>query len=137
MHICHTYACKYTHTLRAHTRIDRQLTHSYTFVNIRIYTHIYTTHTHTNTHIHTHTPLFFVFKNPSSSPNFFFLNKSIYLFYFWLHWVFVAVRGLSLVAASGGYSSLRCAGFSLPGLLLLRSTGSRCVGFSSCGTRAQ
>ena len=24
--------------------------------------------------------------------------------YFWLHWVFVAARGLSLVAASGGYS---------------------------------
>ena len=31
----------------------------------------------------------------------------IYLFiYFWLCWVFVAVRGLSLVAVSGGYSSL-------------------------------
>ena len=26
--------------------------------------------------------------------------------YFWLRWVFVAARGLSLVAASGGYSSL-------------------------------
>ena len=27
----------------------------------------------------------------------------IHLFiYFWLHWVFVAARGLSLVAASGG-----------------------------------
>ena len=25
-------------------------------------------------------------------------------FFFWLRWVFVAVRGLSLVAASGGYS---------------------------------
>ena len=24
--------------------------------------------------------------------------------YFWLHWVFIATRGLSLVAASGGYS---------------------------------
>ena len=44
---------------------------------------------------------------------------------------------LSLVVASGGYSSLRCAGFSLLWLLLLRSTGSRHVGFSSCGTRAQ
>ena len=32
---------------------------------------------------------------------------------------------------------LRCAGFSLRWLLLLQSTGSRCVGFSSCGTRAQ
>ena len=46
------------------------------------------------------------------------------------------MRGLSLVAASGGYSSLRCAGFSLQWLLLLRSTGSRCAGFSSCGSRA-
>ena len=36
----------------------------------------------------------------------------IYLFIFWLRWVFVAAHRLSLVAASGGYSSLRCAGFS-------------------------
>ena len=57
---------------------------------------------------------------------FFFFNKSIYLFiYFWLCWVFVAVHGLSLVATSGGYSSLRCAGFSLWWLLLMQSTGSR------------
>ena len=62
----------------------------------------------------------------------------IYLFiYFWLRWVFVAAHGLSLVAVSGGYSSLRCTGFSLRWLLLLRSTGSRRAGFSSCGTRAQ
>ena len=44
--------------------------------------------------------------------------------------------GFSLVAVSGGYSSLRCAGFSLQWLLLLRSTGSRRTGFSSCGSRA-
>ena len=56
---------------------------------------------------------------------FFFFNKFIFL---WLCWVFVSVRGLSLVAASGGYSSSRCAGFSLSWLLLLRSTGSRCAG---------
>ena len=54
----------------------------------------------------------------------------IYLFIYWLRWVFLAVRGLSLVAASGGYSSLRCAGFSL------RSTGSRHTGISSCGSQA-
>ena len=42
--------------------------------------------------------------------------------------VFVSVRGLSLVAASGGHSSSRCAGLSLSRLLLLRSTGSRCTG---------
>ena len=46
------------------------------------------------------------------------------------------MHGLSLVAASGGYSSLRCAGFSLQWLLLLQSTGARCTGFSSCGSRA-
>ena len=53
-------------------------------------------------------------------------RRLIYLFiYFWLHWVFVAAHGLSLVAASGGYSLLQCAGFSLCGFCLLRSTGSR------------
>ena len=56
---------------------------------------------------------------------------------FWLRWLFVAVRGLSLAAASGVYSSLRCAGFVLRWLLLLQSTISRRAGFSSCGTRAQ
>ena len=48
--------------------------------------------------------------------------------YFWLCWVFVSVRGLSLVAASGGQSSSRCAGLSLSRPLLLRSTGSRRAG---------
>ena len=48
----------------------------------------------------------------------------ILFFYFWLCWVFVATRGLSLVVVSRGYSSLRCPGFSLRWLLLLRSTGS-------------
>ena len=70
--------------------------------------------------------------------HFFFLNKFIYVFiYFWLRWVFVAARGLSLVVVSGGYSSLWCAGFSLRWLLFLWSTGSRRAGFSSCGTWAQ
>ena len=36
---------------------------------------------------------------------------------------FSLLHGLSLVAATGGYS-LRCEGFSLQWLLLLRSTGS-------------
>ena len=57
--------------------------------------------------------------------------------YLWLCWVLVAARGLSLVVVSGGHSSQWCAGFSLRWLLLLRSTGSRCVGFSSCGTQTQ
>ena len=60
---------------------------------------------------------------------FFFLFYFIYLFiYFWLYWVFVSVRGLSLVAASGGHSSSRCAGLSLSRPLSLRSTGSRRAG---------
>ena len=57
-----------------------------------------------------------------------FLKLFIYLFiyiYFWLCWIFVSVRGLSLVVASGGHSSSRCAGLSLSRPLLLRSTGSR------------
>ena len=33
--------------------------------------------------------------------------------YFWLHLIFIALRGLSPVAASRGYSSLRYAGFSM------------------------
>ena len=56
------------------------------------------------------------------------INKFIYLFYFWLCWVFVSVRGLSLVASSGGHSSSRCAGLSLSRPLLLRSTSSRRAG---------
>ena len=49
----------------------------------------------------------------------FHLCKFIYLFiYFWLRWVFVAVRGLSLVVVSGGYSLLWCVGFSLRCLLV-------------------
>ena len=38
------------------------------------------------------------------------------------------MRGLSLVAASGGHSSSRCTGLSLSRPLLLRSTGSRRAG---------
>ena len=48
-------------------------------------------------------------------------------FYFWLPWA-LAARRLSLVAESGGFSSLRCTGFSLWLLVLLRSTGSRHAG---------
>ena len=63
---------------------------------------------------------------------------SIFSCFFWggLCWVFVAARGLPLVAESGGYSSLRYTGFSLRWLLLLRSTGSRRMGLSGCGLRA-
>ena len=61
----------------------------------------------------------------------------IYFFFFFFGcWVFVAARRFSLVAARGGFSSLRCTGFSLPWFLLLQSTGFRCAGFSSCSARA-
>ena len=45
---------------------------------------------------------------------FFFFLIFIYLFiyFLWLCWVFVSVRGLSPVVASGGHSSSRCAGLS-------------------------
>ena len=56
---------------------------------------------------------------------FFYFFKFIY---FWLCWVFVSVRGLSLVALSRGHSSSRCAGLSLLRPLLLRSTSSRSAG---------
>ena len=52
----------------------------------------------------------------------------IFIYYLWLCWVFVSVRGLSLVVVSGGHSSSRCAGLSLSRPLLLRSTGSRRAG---------
>ena len=44
--------------------------------------------------------------------------------------------GFSVVGSSSGYSSLWCACFSLWCLLLLWSTDSRCVSFSSCGSWA-
>ena len=58
----------------------------------------------------------------------FYLFIYLFIYYFWLCWVFVSVRGLSLVAASGGHSSSRCAGPSLSRSLPLRSTGSRRAG---------
>ena len=64
----------------------------------------------------------------SASCCLFFKNFYLFIYYFWLCWVFVSVRGLSLVVASGGHSSSRCAGLSLSRPLLLRSTGSRRAG---------
>ena len=70
---------------------------------------------------------------------FIFLNFILFLnfIYFWLRWVFVAACRLSLVVASGGYSSLPCLVFSFWWLILLQSMGSRHAGFGSCGARAQ
>ena len=66
-----------------------------------------------------------MFLHAAIGHSFFFFYLFIYL---WLCWVFVSVRGLSVVAASGGHSSSRCAGLSLSRPLLLRSTGSRRAG---------
>ena len=54
-----------------------------------------------------------------------YINLFIYLFLAVLGLHCCGRAGLSLVAVSRGYSSLRHAGFSLRWLLLLRSTGSR------------
>ena len=45
-------------------------------------------------------------------------SDNFYSLYFWLHWIFVALHRLSLVAGSGGYSWLLCEGFSLRWLLV-------------------
>ena len=75
-------------------------------------------------------------KKKKTTPNF--KNNLFILFiYFWLRWVFIAPRRLSLVVGSRGYSSLQSTGFSWQWLLLLRSMGSRRAGFSSCGMQAQ
>ena len=59
---------------------------------------------------------------------FFFFNFYLFIYLFMAGWVFVSVRGLSLVVESGGHSSSRCKGLSLSQPLLLRSTGSRRTG---------
>ena len=71
------------------------------------------------------TPLDYIYYYLPLCLFFFFFN---FYFYLWLCWVFVSVRGLSLVAASGDHSSSRCAGLSLSRPLLLQSTGSRRAG---------
>ena len=66
------------------------------------------------------------------------------LIYFWLCWVFIAACGLSLAAASRGYSPLWCTGFSLWWPLSVSEHGLQvhgpqqlwCTGFSSYGTQA-
>ena len=60
-----------------------------------------------------------------------FIFQIFFFFFFfnlWLCWVFVSFQGLSLVAASGGHSSSRCARLSLLRPLLLWRTGYRCAG---------
>ena len=56
------------------------------------------------------------------------LFKKKKFIYLWLHWMFIVSCRLSVVVASGRYSSLWCTGFSLRLLLFLQSTGSRVCG---------
>ena len=132
VHACPlTYTCAFA---RIYTHMHKH-THMYTHAYIHTCMHSQTMHTcayaqiytcmhmHVCTHSRKHV---FIHKHASNC----FVLFKIYLF--------LAVLGLRCCArASGGYSSLRCVGFSLRWLLLLRSMGSRHVGFSSCGMRAQ
>ena len=75
---------------------------------------------------------------------FFFLiqGRLFYLFiyfyiYFWLCWVLVSVRGLPLVAASGGHSSSRCAGLFTIAASLVAEHRLQTHRLSSCGSRSQ
>ena len=64
------------------------------------------------------------------------LPEFFLLIYLWLHWVFIALCGLSLVAVNRGYSSLQCASFSLRWLLLLQLMGPRAHGLTRCSAWA-
>ena len=60
--------------------------------------------------------------------SFFNLKFSNFCCYFWLHWVFIAAFGVSLVVLAEAPLWLQCTGFSLWWLLWLWSTDSWCVG---------
>ena len=64
------------------------------------------------------------------------LHYFIYFIYLWLCWVFVSVRGLSLVVASGGHSSLRCAGPLIIAASLVAEHRLQTRRLSNCGSRA-
>ena len=76
--------------------------------------------------------------------SFYFLKIFIYLFIFWLCWVFVAARRLSLVAASGGLCFFVVCGLLIAGASLVAEHGllgtqaSVVVAhrLSSCGSQA-
>ena len=76
----------------------------------------------------------------SFEEKFLFFILFMILITFWLHWVFSAVRRLSLVVVSGHCSSVWSTGLS-QGLLLLQSDGSGCASLepvlSSCIMWAQ
>ena len=58
------------------------------------------------------------------------------VFFFWLHWVFIAAHGLSLVAVSEGYSLVAVQRFLTVVASLVWSMGSRAHGFHSCNSWA-
>ena len=72
----------------------------------------------------------------------FFFNKFILFIYFWLCWVFIAVRGLSLVVASGGFSCSRARALGTWASVVVARGLSSCGSLalehrlSSCGARA-
>ena len=63
----------------------------------------------------------------------FFLKLS----YFWLHWIFIAALGLSLVTVIRVYSPVAVCGLLIAMLPSLQSMGCRVRGLSSCGLWAQ
>ena len=66
----------------------------------------------------------------------FFFKFIYFYFYFGCDGSSLLRPGFLSLRWAEGYSSLQCTGFSLRGLLLLWSTGSRRTGFSSCGAWA-
>ena len=67
---------------------------------------------------------------------FFFLIKKKFIYLF----IYLSLAALGLQCCERVFSSCSEQGLlfvEVRGLLLLQSMGSRCVGFSSCGTRAQ
>ena len=68
-------------------------------------------------------------------------HKQVFFFFFflifWPCWVFIAALVFLQLRQVEAILQLQCAGFSSQWLLLLRSTGSRAWGFSSCGEWAQ
>ena len=64
-----------------------------------------------------------------------FLKKVILFIYFWVCLVFVAAWAFLQLWGAEATLQLQCTGFSLRWLLLLRSTGNRTCGFSSCNSQ--
>ena len=71
------------------------------------------------------------------------ISLNLFLLFIYFIYLFLAALGLRCYAwafsgcGEQGISSLWCMGFSWRWLLLLKSTGSRLTGFSSCGAWAQ